>query len=155
MKKLVIVVQIIIIVAASSFLGFAMNKLRLEPFPMAYSHEVQDESVGLVDINSQELSEIADKNGTVFVDARDSMEFSMGHIPGAISIPSTAEGDILKDAVAKLNANATVVVYCDGLTCGKSKIAGEKLLDLGFKDVRVYPDGLDGWLNLGKDLEAQ
>lgn len=155
MKKIYIILQLILIIAVASMLGMGMNKLRPEPISLSYTAAMQDESVGLTDISDTELQNLADLEGVAFVDARDDFEFSMGHIPKAINIPTTADGEELDNLVAALSGNSTIIVYCDGVICGKSRVVGQKLLDHGLKNVRVYPGGVEGWLNIGNDLEAQ
>lgn len=132
-----------------------MNMSRPDPLPLSYSTSIETEAVGLSEISDHGLMELANAASPVFVDARSPLEFSMGHIPGAVNIPPSAKGDMLEAAAAEIPRGETVIVYCDGLTCGKSRTVGEKLLQLGFHDVRVYPGGMDGWIGLGMDLEVQ
>lgn len=155
LRKIILPLQIVSILVVSVLLALGMNRLRPEPLPMAYSISAQDNATGLSEIDGQSLVKIANDADTRLVDARDALEFGMGHIPGAINIPSSTEGKELELKVSDLPKDATIIVYCDGLACGKSRAVGEKLLKLGLHNVRIYPDGIDGWLNLGMDLEVQ
>ena len=44
-----------------------------------------------------------------------------------------------------LPKNAEIVVYCGGPKCPQSRMAAEKLVKLGYEDVRVYEGGLEEW----------
>lgn len=64
----------------------------------------------------------------VLVDVRPEHEFAAGHVPGAISLPLTA----LKQRVAELPRDRTVVAYCRGPYCTFSAEATRRLRAFGF-----------------------
>ena len=45
-----------------------------------------------------------------------------------------------------------IVTYCGGPQCPQSREAAETLTALGFTDVRVYTDGLQGWKTAGYEV---
>ncbi len=70
----------------------------------------------------------------VLVDVRPEHEFAAGHVPGAISLPLTA----LKQRVAELPRDRTVVAYCRGPYCTFSAEATRRLRALGFDARRTH-----------------
>ena len=69
-------------------------------------------------------------------------------IPGSrrVSLDTIAPGapDLPKDA--------SIVTYCAGPSCSQSLEAAHKLAELGYTNVRTYPDGLEGWKAAGNAL---
>ena len=53
-----------------------------------------------------------------------------------------------------LPKDAQIVVYCAGPTCPQSRLAAEKLLKLGYENVRAYEGGLEEWKAAGWNTEA-
>jgi rhodanese-related sulfurtransferase len=50
--------------------------------------------------------------------------------------------------------NAEVVVYCASSTCDSSVIVGERLIELGYRDVSHYVGGKRDWVEAGLPLEG-
>lgn len=109
------------------------------------------------EISTEELrSVLAEKSAMVF-DARPFKEYAISHIPGAVNVAAkpgasislyvsdVAEiGRALKDDKA-----ASIVLYCNGPFCGKSKRLAAELLDAGYTNVRRYQLGIPVWRALG------
>lgn len=70
-------------------------------------------------------------------------------IPGSRRVPLDRVG---REA-ADLAADTPLVVYCSGPSCPQSTTAAEKLVALGFSNVRVFEGGLEAWKNAGRALE--
>jgi rhodanese-related sulfurtransferase len=52
-----------------------------------------------------------------------------------------------------LPRNAEIIVYCDGPKCPMSRLAAEKLIKLGYDNVRAYEGGLEEWKAAGFPIE--
>jgi rhodanese-related sulfurtransferase len=95
-------------------------------------------------------------NGAVFLDARASKDFALGHIAGARSF-AVWESDI-DDKVAALPAEvptlAPIVVYCNGGQCEDSHLLRDKLMAHGYQDVMVYKDGYPDWQERGQPIDS-
>ena len=145
-------VKCLLICALSGGLAVVFNSARPNPYTFAeLSHPQPPE---ILELTTADLVQDFPVGKYSFVDARPEMEFEMGHVPGAINIPIDKEGSELAELAAMVDSSRKVIVYCDGLTCGKSLIVAQKLLGLGFKDISIYTDGIDGWIGAGMDLEA-
>src|SRR3954470_10413862 len=97
----------------------------------------------------------ADPNIVVF-DARPYAEFAISHVPGARSVagkpgttPALYVADV-NDVIAKVQDRATrIVLYCNGLYCGRSKRFAAELGQAGYTNVRRYQLGIPAWRALG------
>ena len=52
-----------------------------------------------------------------------------------------------------LPKNTEIVVYCGGPKCPQSRMAAEKLIKLGYENVRAYEGGLEEWKGAGFAVE--
>ena len=87
----------------------------------------------------------------VLLDARTGQFDDGKRLPGAKGLsPEATEEQALKAAGAK---DAQIVAYCSGLKCPASKKLAERLAALGFTNVRVYPEGMEGWKAAGGNVE--
>ena len=77
------------------------------------------------------------------VDARDAAQFAREHIPGAINID-------WRQAVARraeLPKNRMVVMYCNSGSLSAQAVFALRLL--GYDNVKVLQDGIEGWKKKG------
>jgi rhodanese-related sulfurtransferase len=110
---------------------------------------------GVTRIDATALKALLQKGGDSFVliDSRPAGRYVQGHLPGAISIPLN---ELEKDAARLLPAdlNKTLVFYCGGLSCMLSPKSATIAVKLGFKDVRMFPEGEPGWKKLDYATES-
>lgn len=72
-------------------------------------------------------------------------------IPGSRRVPlDRLEREI---AEARFAQDAEIVVYCGGPKCPQSRLAAEKLGELGFTRVQAYEGGLEEWKASGREIE--
>jgi hydroxyacylglutathione hydrolase len=71
------------------------------------------------------------------------------HIPGTMHIATTEE------ALASLEKNDDIVVYCSGGECMASVYAYEYLVRHGYTHVRRYAGGIIDWEGAGYPLEGE
>ncbi len=88
----------------------------------------------------------------VLADALSSIEHNELTIKGSVNIPaSQVEGN----ANLPADKDTLLVFYCKGPKCGKSRIAAEKALKLGYTNVMVYNEGLPAWAKQRYPLEKK
>jgi rhodanese-related sulfurtransferase len=103
-------------------------------------------------ITRDELKALLDRSEVVVVEALSEESFAKEHIPGAIRVDyekleAQAPG-LLPDK------EAAIVTYCANRACRNSEIAADKLVALGYTNVREYAEGKADWIEAGLPVEA-
>lgn len=96
---------------------------------------------GYTQITAEEAKQIIDGDGDyIILDVRTEEEYAEGHIPNALLIPDyeiqEKAGELLTDK------GQTILVYCR--SGNRSKVASEKLAEMGYTDVREF-GGINDW----------
>jgi len=104
-------------------------------------------------IATAELKALMDeKKDLVLVDTRTPEEFQEAHIKGAISIPEKIFDEKL--SLLPSDKNTLVVLYCNGVKCGKSKKAAKKAETAGYRNLVIYAEGFPVWEEKGLAIVA-
>lgn len=88
----------------------------------------------------------------VLVDALSPISFAMSHLPGAINLTPGWVDDRARRRIPDLDTE--VVVYCESSTCDSSVTVANRLIELGYRNVRHYSDGKRDWTDAGLPLEG-
>ncbi len=88
----------------------------------------------------------------VLVDALAPMSFARSHLPGAINLPLEWVDERGPRKIPDLDRE--VVVYCVDADCDSSVLVAERLIELGYRNVRHYPRGKRDWVGAGLPLEG-
>ena len=88
----------------------------------------------------------------VLVDALSPMSFAAMHLPGAINLTPGWVDERARRRIPDLDTE--VVVYCLGPDCDSSVKVANRLVELGYRNIRHYTDGMDGWRDAGLPLEG-
>jgi rhodanese-related sulfurtransferase len=89
----------------------------------------------------------------VLVDALAPMSFVHSHLPGAINLPPEWVDERGPRRIPDLDT--AVVVYCATATCDSSVIVGNRLLELGYRNVSHYAGGKRDWIEAGLPVEGR
>lgn len=104
-------------------------------------------------VSTVELKSMMDeKKSFILVDTRTSEEFQEAHIKGAVSIPEKNFETQL--SLLPADKNALVVLYCNGVKCGKSKKAAKKADAAGYTNLVLYAEGFPVWEEKGFSIVA-
>jgi len=110
---------------------------------------------GVMRIAAAELQQLLKKGGESFVliDSRPAGRYIQGHLPGAVSMPLN---ELEKEGAKLLPTDQakTLIFYCGGLSCMLSPKSATIAVKLGFKDVRMFPEGEPGWKKLDYPTES-
>jgi rhodanese-related sulfurtransferase len=74
----------------------------------------------------------------------------MGIVPGAVLL---TDSETFTVSELPADKSKTLVFYCANTRCGASHTAAEKALTAGYKNVKVMPDGIAGWVKAGKKVQ--
>lgn len=121
----------------------------------ACSQNITDTNVEETSLTYSQLRKLSDdpKGKTLLIDARTPSEFAAGHIPGAVNISVAQVSGVEGATDARLLKFATLIVYGNNPASITAKSLGKRLIATGYKDVRYYPDGFDGWKASGGRVE--
>jgi rhodanese-related sulfurtransferase len=115
------------------------------------------------EVSTEEVVRALDAHSATVLDVRPFDEFAMSHIPGALNVsakpgvPISMYVSDVNEIQRILNGNkaASLIVYCNGPHCGKSKRLAEELLAAGFTNVRRYQAGIPVWRAVGEVTQIE
>ena len=110
-----------------------------------------------LELSTRELQAELSAGRALILDARSPAEFATGHLPGALNVagkpglpPSQYTSDLAPiEKLAGGDHNRPIILYCNGLYCGRSRRLADDLLAAGFTNVRRYQLGMPVWRALG------
>lgn len=111
------------------------------------SQEIQDiKAEDIKQIDLTEATRLFDRKEAVFIDARPFGDYTAGHIPGALHIPSYRLELSGQKTLSGLPKDTLLVVYCAGLSCQSSMELALKLVrDFGYKNTQAFVGGWKAW----------
>ncbi|HTI69392.1 MAG TPA: rhodanese-like domain-containing protein [Candidatus Limnocylindria bacterium] len=107
---------------------------------LALSLHAEDAKVP--DISHAQLKKAMAEKKVTLIDVNGTDSWKEGHIPGAIDF------DANEKSLASLlpaDKDALVVAYCGNERCPAYKLGAKAALALGYKNVKHYAAGIDGW----------
>jgi rhodanese-related sulfurtransferase len=87
------------------------------------------------------------------VDALAPMAYAHSHLPGAVNLPPEWVDERAPRQIP--DRGSEVVVYCSSATCESSVEVGERLLELGYRNVRHYREGKRDWIEAQLPVEGR
>lgn len=84
----------------------------------------------------------------IVVDARPEKKYMAGHVPSAYLLPDT-KFDTFYKQLADMDKNKEIVAYCGGWKCAKSPKVALLLKEKGWKNIKVYQEGIPAWKKSG------
>ncbi|HYO39706.1 MAG TPA: rhodanese-like domain-containing protein [Nocardioidaceae bacterium] len=85
------------------------------------------------------------------VDAHGAPYFAASHIPGAVNLPPH---EVRRLAPRELRDKAIPIVVYGAPGSSNAAVVAEQLVELGYRDVSLYEDGLEGWIAAGLPVEG-
>lgn len=118
-----------------------------------YQETLQEAAQATPEISTDELRSILATGSAVVFDARPHAEFAISHIPGAINVApkpgmpiSLYTSDVAEiGRLVSGDKARSMVLYCNGPYCGKSKRLAADLVAAGYTSVRRYQLGMPVW----------
>ena len=123
-------------------------------FPVVNGPKLPPEQQPLA-INSEEAYEhyyLLFHDKSLWIDTRDYDLYQKTHIKGAVNLPV----HIIEQSLDQIPKDEHIILYCSANDCESSTIAGEILLQNGYKQgmVRVFTEGFSVWKKLGYPVES-
>lgn len=103
-------------------------------------------------ISTKEMEKYTDMDSVFIIDTRFGRWDNGARIPGAESL----NGKFTKRDITKKypDKNAVMVVYCNNSECPLSGSFAKKLKQYGYKNIKHYKEGIEGWEKAGKPVES-
>jgi rhodanese-related sulfurtransferase len=100
----------------------------------------------VVRITLADFDRLLNEGNVILIDVRPSHAYLQAHLPNAVSIPL----EELEGALARLAANARIVLYCGGAAGKRSGRAAAVLRERGFHRVYCLDGGFARWVASGR-----
>jgi len=113
---------------------------------LPYLHELEIRDI-------QIAREFFNNGNAVFVDARVQDDYAEGRIKGSVSMPLNHFDERIEEFLDKYPFSKHIITYCSGRECEDSHILAEKLIHLGYIEVKIFIDGYPGWEEKGYPIE--
>jgi rhodanese-related sulfurtransferase len=140
--------RIAIILIAAAVLGSAWDAFSGRGFDLRGNVYIKP---GDQLVNVTEAKRRFDIGAALFLDARPSMSYEFGHIPGALLLPEDDFEPAFKKLERKLRGRLDIIVYCSGFGCESSHIVARLLKERGIP-AAVLQDGIPAWEGAGYPL---
>jgi rhodanese-related sulfurtransferase len=149
-----------------SAVAVSMNaQSQLAPYgrdPPSVFDGVLGNAAGSSEISTAQLRASLTDSSAIVLDARPYDEYAVSHIPGARAVPAKTGttpalyvGDAAEVAKSIPDKAQPMILYCNGLFCGRSERLADDLIKLGYRDVRRYQLGAPGWRALGGVMQVE
>jgi rhodanese-related sulfurtransferase len=103
-------------------------------------------------ITRNEVQSLIEADSVTLVDALGGDYYGQQHLPGAVPL---VEADVDRLAPVVLpDKDAAIVTYCSNTTCPNSGRVAERLVRLGYTNVRKYEAGIQDWVEAGLQVES-
>ena len=117
---------------------------------------------GSPEMSTAELRAALTESSVIVLDARPYEEYAVSHIPGARAVPAKPGtsaalyvGNAAEVAKSIPDKSQPLILYCNGLFCGRSERFAHDLIKLGYRNVRRYQLGAPGWRALGGVMQVE
>jgi rhodanese-related sulfurtransferase len=158
-------VGVVMVALGALAVGLMMNRFSSRPLPIVYQTPEQRFDAELTTlvttppfkiapaatVGLPEFRSAVETKSTLILDARPSVFFEQGHVPGALNL---ARDNFAHDyrhlaPVLQPATDKPTIVYCSGGDCHDSRLVANALLSLGFSNVRVFTGGWEEWSKAG------
>jgi len=153
-----VLIALLMIIAASAA-GVAMNQVRPDRFdPFVDWRAVEVEAgyrrlpEGVLGVKFEEMVQLYRRSDVWLADTRPADFYSLGHIPGAKSVPLSEAEKVLPALLEKMPRAQLVVVYCEGSACPDSFRLARLMTARGLRRVAVYLGGIEEWESRGMPI---
>lgn len=114
------------------------------------------------EISTVEFQKALTESNAIVLDARPYDEYAVSHIPGALTVlgkpgttPALYVADVTDIVKRVPDKGQRLILYCNGLFCGRSERFAEELINAGYSNVSRYQLGAPGWRALGGVMQVE
>lgn len=147
---------VIVLALAAVPVGFLTNRAGPQPLSLTPkpADQVLAENLGASTLPHYPAPTFADidratqaleSGEAVFVDARETAFFELGHIPGAVNLPRSTFQQAFESFSQRVKKDHPLIVYCSESSCVDSSVVAKALVRLGYSKVEIYQGGWEEW----------
>lgn len=105
-------------------------------------------------ISTERLKDLLENTGisSFLIDARTKAEFQEAHIGQAVNMPEKEFDQLV--SLLPADKQTQLVIYCNGVKCGKSKKVAAKAQAAGYGNILLYSEGFPVWEEKGLPVIA-
>src|SRR5215475_215364 len=159
----------IVLIVGMMLMSAIAASTKVQSQPSAHGHEEPSVFDGVLssvasspEMSTAELRAALTEGSAIILDARPYEEYAVSHVPAARAVPAKAGttpalyvGDAAEVAKSVPDKTQALILYCNGLFCGRSERLADDLTKLGFQNVRRYQLGAPGWRALGGIMQVE
>jgi len=132
--------------------GIFFNATYNKGMPLIYQHiDIQAGSV----ISVEEARYLFQTKQASFIDARATVEFQQNRIPNAINLPYRSPREVKLKILDEIPRDRLLIIYCQNAQCTLAERLARQLMQLGYGNVSIFSDGIDGWSAEGLPIVNQ
>lgn len=117
---------------------------------LGVSEAAESASGKLERISLEELVAGVQSRSLYVYDNNDRSIYQRNHIPSAIHL-DPGDPDL---TLFPSDKRSSLVFYCKNEWCTASHVGARIALRQGYRNVRVFPDGIEGWIKAGQRVES-
>jgi rhodanese-related sulfurtransferase len=102
-------------------------------------------------ISRDELHTAISAGAVTVVDALPSRPYDRRHLPHAVNVVAEHPDETVRAVLA--DPHAPIAVYSTDEDCERGPELVTRLRELGYTNVRLYPDGIEDWIASGLPVE--
>lgn len=152
-----VAIRMVVILVASLLLSGLVNAM--SPTGISWSgrdsfsiaSKASKQGITLVDL--KRMQSLVQDGTWLIIDARPELQYTAGHLPGALSVPRADMDSVFVDLQILLTKDQPVVVYCAGQSCDDSVAVATFLKQQGLDQVAVFEGGMTEWSEAKLDVE--
>ena len=170
-----VIIEAIWIILIASIIGFTVNKFHPKGIkitakrpPLKFAadtvfaidlptanikidqHLVQEPLI----VNTKQVLQLIANNQAVLIDARYKAEYLKAHIQNAQNIPFESLTEY-EEELKSLPHNKWLICYCEGPPCDLGELLAYELINVGYKSVAIYHDGINAWRKSGNIVQGK
>lgn len=111
---------------------------------------LEDARSRITELTPAEVAELRERGeDVVYLDVRESNEWNLGRIPGAVFLP---RGQLESKIEELTPRDARVVIYC--ARGNRSALAADTMQQMGYANVASMSGGFQQWVMEGREVES-
>ena len=143
------------LVIVCNFLIFiTQNKIDATSLFASSDKAIASNTVHFETVDLAEVLQMRQNPQVIIVDVREATFYVYGHIQGAINLPLEDIDISPTSLIDNLKGKSAVIVYCNGISCGRAYEAARDLMKRGVRDVKIYPGGWPEWKSSNLPIDS-